>query len=160
MFILWDHMQRAVRKAEEQPYKLLPLHEAPTEKNNPSMTVNNPFSYQEIQRIKEELGDYLEDPEKYVRALRVLLCFMILLGRMWCISSVQSLSRVWLSATPWTTAHQASLSITKSQSPRKLMSPELVMLFNHLILCCPLLLLPSIFPSIRVFPNELALQVR
>ena len=82
MFILWDHMQRAVRKAEEQPYKLLPLHEAPTEKNNPSMTVNNPFSYQEIQRIKEELGDYLEDPEKYVRALRVLLCFMILLGRM------------------------------------------------------------------------------
>ena len=70
MFILWDHMLRAVRKAEEQPYKLLPLHEASTGKNNHSMRVNKPFTYQEIQRIKEDLGDYLEDPEKYIRAFK------------------------------------------------------------------------------------------
>ena len=68
-------------------------------------------------------------------------------------SSVQSLSRVWLFATPWTAARQASLSITNSRSLLKLMSIELVMPSNHLILCCPLLLLPSIFPSIRVFSN-------
>ena len=68
-------------------------------------------------------------------------------------SLVQSLSRVQLFATPWTTAHQASLSITNSQSPPKPMSIELVMPSNHLILCGPLLL-PSIFPSIRVFSNE------
>ena len=69
-------------------------------------------------------------------------------------SSVQSLSRVRLFATPWTAAHQASLSITNSQSSPKLMSIELVIPSNHLILCHPLLLLPSIFPSIRVFSNE------
>ena len=74
--------------------------------------------------------------------------------------SVQSLSRVWLFATPWTAAHQASLSITNSQSLPKLMSIELVMPSNHLILCHPLLLLPSIFPSIRVFSNESALRIR
>ena len=67
-------------------------------------------------------------------------------------SSVQSLSRVWRFATPWTAARQASLSITNSQSLLKLMSIKLVMPSNHLILCHPLLLLPSIFPSIRVFP--------
>ena len=76
------------------------------------------------------------------------------------ISSVQLLSRVQLFATPWTTARQASLSITKSQSLPKLMSIELVMPSNHLILCRPLLLLPSIFPSIRVFSNESALHIR
>ena len=76
------------------------------------------------------------------------------------ISSVQSLSRVWLFATPWTAACQASLSITNSRSPPKLMSIESVMLSNHLILCCPLLLLPSIFPSIRVFSNESVLRIR
>ena len=75
-------------------------------------------------------------------------------------SSVQSLSRVWLPATPWTTAHQASPSITNPQSPPKLMSIELVMPSNHLILCRPPLLLPSIFPSIRVFSNESALCIR
>ena len=69
--------------------------------------------------------------------------------------SVQLLSRVQLFATPWTAARQASLSITKSRSLFKLMSIESVMPSNHLILCCPLLLLPSIFPSIRVFSNEL-----
>ena len=70
------------------------------------------------------------------------------------ISSVQSLSRVQLFATPWTVAHQASLSITNSQSLLKLTSIELMMPYNHLILCRPLLLLPSVIPSIRVFSNE------
>ena len=74
-------------------------------------------------------------------------------------SSVQSLSRVRLFATPWTAACQASLSITNSQSSPKLMSIESVMLSNHLILCHPLLL-PLIFPSIGVFSNELALHIR
>ena len=67
-------------------------------------------------------------------------------------SSVQSLSHVWLFATPWIAACQASLSITNFWSLLKLMSIELVMASNHLICCCPLLLLTSIFPSIRVFP--------
>ena len=66
-------------------------------------------------------------------------------------SSLQSLSRVRFFATPWTAAHQDSLSITSSRSLLKLMSIEFVMPSNYLILCCPLLLLPSIFPSIRVF---------
>ena len=73
--------------------------------------------------------------------------------RLYHFSLVQSLSHVRLFATPWTAACQASLSITKSQSLLKLMSLESVMPSNHLILCHPLLLLPSIFPSIRVFPN-------
>ena len=75
-------------------------------------------------------------------------------------SSVQLLSHVWLFASPWTAACQASLSITNSQSLLKLMSIESVIPSNHLILCCPLLLLPSIFPSIRVFSNESALHIR
>ena len=75
-------------------------------------------------------------------------------------SSIQSLSCVWLFATPWTAAHQASLSITNSQSPPKPMFIESVMPSNHIILYCPLLLLPSIFPSIRVFSNESALRIR
>ena len=75
-------------------------------------------------------------------------------------SSVQSLSHVWLFATPWTAARQASLSITNSRSPPKPMSIVSVMPSNHLILCHPLLLLPSIFPSIKVFSNELALHIR
>ena len=95
-------------------------------------------------------------------------------SRFWCLpailvsldlwmdqfSSVQSLSRVQLFATLWTTARQASLSITNSQSPPKPMSIELVMPSNHLILCHPLLLLPSIPPSIRVFSNKSALPIR
>ena len=75
-------------------------------------------------------------------------------------SSVQSLSPVWLFATPWTAACQASLSITNSQSPPEPMSIESVMPSDHLILCHPLLLPPSIFPSIRVFSNESALRIR
>ena len=74
--------------------------------------------------------------------------------------SVQSLSRVPLFATPWTAARQASLSITNSQSWLKLMSIESVMPSNHLTLCCPILLLPSIFPSISVFSNESVLCSR
>ena len=75
-------------------------------------------------------------------------------------SSVQSLSHVQLFATPWTAAHLASLSITNSQSLLKLMSIESVMPSYHLILCRPLLLLPSIFPSLRVFYNESVLQIK
>ena len=73
-------------------------------------------------------------------------------------SSGQWLSHVWLFATPWTAAHQASLSITNSWNLLKLISTESVMPSNHLILCCPLLLLPSVFLGIRVFSNESALS--
>ena len=76
------------------------------------------------------------------------------------LSSVQSLSHVRLFATPWTAAHQASLSITNCWSLPKPMSIKSVIPSNHLILCCPLLLLPSIFPSIRDFSNESALRIR
>ena len=75
-------------------------------------------------------------------------------------SSVHSFSHVQLFATPWTAAPQAFLSITNSQRLLKLMSIESVMPSNHLILCCPLLLSPSIFPSIRVFSNESALRIK
>ena len=75
-------------------------------------------------------------------------------------SSVQSLSRVRLFATLWIAAHQASLSITNSQNSPKLMCIESLMPSSHLILCCPLLLLPPISPSIRVFSNESTLRMR
>ena len=80
-------------------------------------------------------------------------CFLVL-------SSVQSLSRVRLFATPWTAAHQAFLSFPNSWSLLKLMSIEFVMPSNHLNLCCPLLLLPSIFPNTRVFFNESVPHIR
>ena len=76
------------------------------------------------------------------------------------ISSVQLLSHVWLFATPWASAHQASLSITNSRSPPRLISIESVMPSNHLIFCHPLLLPPSIFPSIKVFSDESVLHIR
>ena len=75
-------------------------------------------------------------------------------------SSVQSLNHVWLFATPWTATCQASLSFTNCRSLLKLMCIELVMLSDHLILCCPLFLLPSIFPSIRTFSNVSVLLIR
>ena len=75
-------------------------------------------------------------------------------------SSVQSLTRVWLFVTSWTAAHQASLSIANSRSLFRLISIESVMTSHHLILCRPLLLLPSIFPCIRVFSNESAIQIK
>ena len=87
-----------------------------------------------------------------------LVCFCIT-GQSVQLSSVQSLSRVQLSVTPWTVACQASLSITNSWSLLKLMSIESVMPSNHLILCHPLLLLTSIFPSIKVFSNESVLHI-
>ena len=85
---------------------------------------------------------------------------ILIVWGLFSVSSVQLLSRVWLFATPWTAARQASLSITNSQSLPKLISIELVMSSNHLILCHPLLLLPSIFPSIRVFSSESVLCIR
>ena len=86
----------------------------------------------------------------------------LFLGRkgMTNLSSFQLLSHVRLFVTLWTAAHHASLSITNSRSSSKLTSIELVMLSNHLILCHPLLLLPSVFPSIRVFSNKPALCIR
>ena len=78
----------------------------------------------------------------------------------WLRDGVQLPSRVWFFATPWTAAHQVFLSLTISQSLPKFMSIELVMPSNHLILCHPLLLLPSIFTSITVFSNESALHIR
>ena len=93
---------------------------------------------------------------KYFKLFKLLLIYYIIV----IIYSVQSLSRVQLFTTPWTAAHQASLSITNSQSLLKLMSMELVMPSNYLILWHPLLLLPSIFPSIRVFSNESVLCIR
>ena len=89
----------------------------------------------------------------------VLLQPACLSFKLW-FSSVKLLSRVQLFVTPWTAAHQASLSITNSWSLFKLMSIESVMPSNHLILCCPLLLPPSIFPSLRVFSSESSLRIR
>ena len=86
----------------------------------------------------------------FLSCLFYILCFSFFLD----FSSVQSLSHVQLCAAPWTPARQASLSITNSWSLLKLMSIESVMPSNHLILCHPLFLLPSVFPSIRVFSNE------
>ena len=88
------------------------------------------------------------------------MCLVLVLLPLLLFSSVQSLSCVQLFVTPWIAARQASLSITNSQSSPKLMSIESVMPSNHLILCCSLLLLPSIFPSIRVFSNESPLRIR
>ena len=94
--------------------------------------------------------------------LAVILVFVQVNANSYSVqfSSVQSLNRVWLFVTPWAAVHQASLSITNSWSPPKPMSIELMMPSDHLILCRPLLLLPSIFPSIRVFSNESALCIR
>jgi len=96
--------------------------------------------------------------------LALFTCYQVLVPLKYrlkhSVSSIQSLSHVQLFVTPWTAAHQASLSITNSQSLLKLMSIESVMPSNHLILCRPLLLSPSIFPSIRVFSNESVLRIR
>ena len=92
--------------------------------------------------------------ESFIHQTFVLSCHRPVL------SSVQLLSHVQLFAIPWTAAHQTSLSITNSQNLLKLMSIKSVMPSNHLILCHPLLLLPSVFPSIRVFSNESVLHIR
>ena len=88
------------------------------------------------------------------------ICTQAFCANQHTVSLVQCLSRVWLCATPWTAAHQASLSFTNFQSLLKLMFSKLVMPSSHLILCHPLLLLTSIFPSIRVFSNESVLHIR
>ena len=111
--------------------------------------------------------------ERKISFCASLLCAMTLAGYMWIIlliqtekdlklfiSSAQSLSCVRLFAIPWTAARQASLSITNSWSLLRLMSIEMVMPSSHLILCHPLLLLPSIFPSIRVFSKKSVLSIR
>ena len=85
---------------------------------------------------------------------KLMICRYLIIRERHTVSSVQSLSRVWLFATPWITARQASLSIINSRSAHRLAFIESVMPSNHPILCHPLLLLPSIFPSIRVFSNE------
>ena len=87
-------------------------------------------------------------------------CLQPLANYMSSVVVIQLLSCVQLFETPWTTVHQASLSFTISQSLLKLMSIKSMMPSNHLILCCLLLLLPSIFPSIRVFSNKLALRIK
>ena len=97
---------------------------------------------------------------EWMVALFLLLLSVCVCAKSLQFSSVQSLSRVQLFVTPWTAAHLASLFITNSQSLPKLMSVELVMPSNHFILFHPLLLLPSIFPNIRVFSNESALHIR
>ena len=95
------------------------------------------------------LGLELRDTSRHIWTYLLLFAF----------SSVQSLSCIQLSATPWTAACQASLSITNAQSLVKFLFVELVMSSNHLVLCCPLLL-PSIFPRSRVFPNEPVIHIR
>ena len=95
-------------------------------------------------------------PQGHFKNMPILLLFSSSVQ----FSSVQSLSRVWSFVTPWITACQASLSVTNFQSLLKLISTESVMPSNHLILCHPLLLLSSIFPSSRVFSNESALCIR
>ena len=97
-------------------------------------------------------------PSKHEKMFNIT-CHSLLPESRLAFSSVQSFSHVWLFATPWTTAHQASLSITNAQSLLKFMSIESVMPSNHLIICHPLLL-PSIFPSIRVFSSESVLHIR
>ena len=94
----------------------------------------------------------------YVHNIYTYICTYLCICE--CFSSVQSLSRVWLFATPWITARQASLSTTNSRSSLRLMSIESVMPSSHLILCCPLLLLPPIPPGIRVFSIESTLRMR
>ena len=115
-------------------------------------------------RERQGQGDYEKDVDGKVSVMYNSLAYSLSLFEVQLMynqfSSVQSFSLVWLPATPRTEAHQASQSITISRSLLKLMSIELVMPSNHLILYHPLLLRPSIFPSIRVFSNESVLRIR
>ena len=111
----------------------------------------------QIYRYRELISDCCSLGEGMVERHRVSFWGN---GNVLKFSSVQLLSHVRLFVTPWTAAHQASLSITNSWSFLKLRSIKSVMPFNQLILCCPLLLLPSIFPSIRVFSSESVLHIR
>ena len=115
-----------------------------------------------IEFLNYMLSCYLVEYEQcsHIFFQNQILSFLIWAIKGSQFSSVQSLSRVRLFATPWTAARQASLSITNSRSSPKPMSIESMMPSNHLTLCRPLLLLPSIFPSIRVFSNESALCIQ
>ena len=106
----------------------------------------------ETDQLKLIWGQNISEAMKYKNKVSTIMLKVF--------SSVQSLSCVRLFATPWTTARQASLSNTNSEALLQLMSIKSVMPSNHLILCHPRLLLPSIFPSIRVFPNESVLCIR
>ena len=107
-----------------------------------------------LKRLSREMFPLQQIPSSGLKAL------LNTSGLIWPLSSLSSsLSRVWLLVTPWTAAHQASPSIINSWNLLKCLSIELVMPFNHLILCCPLVL-PSVFPSIRVFSNESVLPIR
>ena len=118
--------------------------------------------FRALAKVRGGLGNGNLDADRQDRLghFHVLTAQHLLLDLVNVFSSVQSLSHVQLFATPWTAACQASLSISNSRSLLKLMAMESVMPSNHLTLCCPLLLLPSIFPSIRVFPNESVLPMR
>ena len=105
-----------------------------------------------------EFFSFLQVKQLFYVIGNILLPFSAIFSK--CFISVQSLSHVWLIATPWTATCQASLSITNFRSSPKLMSIESVMPSNHLIFCCPLLLLPSIFPSIKAFSNESTFCIR
>ena len=108
----------------------------------------------------EHPGKWMAGSEMKVWSMETSLDAGDIIGAVAMTVIVQSLGRVQLFESTWTAACQASLSFHHSQSLLKLMSIESVMPFNHLILGCPLLLLPSIFPSIGVFSNELALRIR
>ena len=116
-----------------------------------SLSITNSCSLPKLMSIESVM------PSSHLILGRALLLLPLIFPS---ISSIQSLSRVWLFVTPWTTTRQASLSITNSQGPPKPMSIKSVMPSRHLILCCPLLFLPLIFPSIGVFSNESALCIR
>ena len=111
---------------------------------------------------KQQLEPDMEQQtsREYIKAVYCHPAYLTYMQSSVQFSSVQSLSCIWLFATPWITAHQASLSITSSRSLLKLMPIELVMPSSHLILCRTLLLLPPIPPSIRIFYNESTLQMR
>ena len=113
-----------------------------------------------IKKLAKELNWDFSKEDIHMANRHMKRCWTSLIISSVQFSSVQSFSRVRLFVTPWTAARQASLSNNNSRSPPKPMSIESVMPFNHLILCCPLLLLPSIFPSIKVFSNESALGIR
>ena len=106
------------------------------------------------------LGDSMDYTVHGIFQARILERLAFPLSSETCMTSVQSLSRVQLFETPWTVAHQASLSITNSGSLFRLTSIESVMPSNHLIFCHPFLFLLSVFPSIRVFSNESVLHIR
>ena len=109
--------------------------------------------------FETQISPSFHDQLKYHLSPNSALKFLCLFLTFW-VQSVQFLSSVQLFATPWTAASQASLSFTNFRSLLKFMSIESVMPSNHLILCCPILLLPSVFPSIRVFSSELILCIR